>query len=81
MMRKKFQVNRTKIKGGCQSETKPAQQHSCIDLTLEIRDGLKFIIFQNNISFNEWVEYQFSILKLLLVSLTRMYNLFRKSHV
>ena len=33
-MHKKFQVNRTKIKGGCQSETKAAQQHSCIDLTL-----------------------------------------------
>ena len=33
-MYKKFQVNRTKIKGGCQSETKAAQQHSCIDLTL-----------------------------------------------
>ena len=31
---KKFQVNRTKIKGGCQSETKAAQQHSCIDFTL-----------------------------------------------
>ena len=33
-MHKKFEVNRTKIKGGCQSETKAAQQHSCIDLTL-----------------------------------------------
>ena len=31
---KKFEVNRTKIKGGCQSETKAAQQNSCIDLTL-----------------------------------------------
>ena len=34
-MHKKFQVNQTKTKGGCQSETKAAQQHSCIDLTLE----------------------------------------------
>ena len=32
-MLKKF---RTKIKGGCQSETKAAHQHSCIDLTLEL---------------------------------------------
>ena len=31
----KFQVNRTKIKGDCQSETKASQQHSCNDLTLE----------------------------------------------
>ena len=35
-MHKKFQVNQTKIKGGCQLETKPAQQHSCIDFTLII---------------------------------------------
>ena len=35
-MHKKFQVNWTKIKGGCQSETKAAQQHSCIDLTLVV---------------------------------------------
>ena len=33
-MHKKFQVNRTKIKGGCQSETKAAHCYSCTDLTL-----------------------------------------------
>ena len=33
-MHKEFQVNRTQIKGGCQSETKAAQQHSYIDFTL-----------------------------------------------
>ena len=33
-MHKKFQINRTKIMGGCQLETKAAHQHSCIDLTL-----------------------------------------------
>ena len=33
-MHKKFQTNRTRIKGGCQSETKAAHQHSCIDLIL-----------------------------------------------
>ena len=33
---KKFQVNRTKIKGGCQSETKAAHCYSCTDLTLEL---------------------------------------------
>ena len=33
-MYKKFQVNRTKIKGGCQSETKAAHCFSCTDLTL-----------------------------------------------
>ena len=33
-MHKKFQVNRPKIKGGCQSEKEAAQQHSYIDLTL-----------------------------------------------
>ena len=31
---KKFQVNRTKIKGGCQSDTKSAPQESWSDLTL-----------------------------------------------
>ena len=31
---KKLQVNRTKIKGGCQWETKAAHQNSCIDFTL-----------------------------------------------
>ena len=35
-MHKKFQVNRTKIKGGCQSETKAAHCYSCTDLTLAI---------------------------------------------
>ena len=35
----KFEVNHTKIKGGCQSWTKAAHQHSCIDLTLVFIDG------------------------------------------
>ena len=39
-LHKKFQVNRTKIKGGCQSETKAAQTNSCIELTL-IKTELK----------------------------------------
>ena len=33
-MHKKFEVNRTKIKGGCQSYTKAAPQQSWSDLTL-----------------------------------------------
>ena len=33
-MHKKFQVNQTKIKGGCQSETIAAHCFSCTDLTL-----------------------------------------------
>ena len=36
-MQKKFQVNQTKIKGGCQSETKAAHCFSCTDLTLGFR--------------------------------------------
>ena len=35
-MYKKFQVNQTKIKGGCQSETKAAHYYSCTDLTLNV---------------------------------------------
>ena len=31
---KKFQLNRTKIKGGCQLETKAAHYYFCTDLTL-----------------------------------------------
>ena len=34
-MYKKFQANRTKIKGGCQSETKAAHCYSSTDLTLK----------------------------------------------
>ena len=46
-MHKKFQVNRTKIKGGCQSETKAAHKHSCIDLTLIFsKAGKLFVILQ-----------------------------------
>jgi len=33
-MYKKFQVNRTNIKGVCQSETEAANCYSCTDLTL-----------------------------------------------
>ena len=33
-MHKKFEVNQTKIKGGCQSYTKAAPQQSYSDLTL-----------------------------------------------
>ena len=33
-MRKKFEANQTKIKGGCQSYTKAAPQQSYNDLTL-----------------------------------------------
>ena len=43
-MQKKFQVNRTEIKGGCQSETKAAKQHSCIYLTLGISIVQLFLI-------------------------------------
>ena len=41
-MYKKFQVNRTKIKGGCQSETKAAHCYSCTDLTLVIFINLPY---------------------------------------
>ena len=34
-MHKKFEVNWTKIKGGCQSYRKAAPQESWIDLTLD----------------------------------------------
>ena len=45
-MYKKFQVNRTKIKGECQSETKAAYCYSCTDLTL-----VRALSRQSNIDF------------------------------
>ena len=33
-MQNEFEINRTKIKGGCQLETKAVHCYSCIDLTL-----------------------------------------------
>ena len=35
-MHKKFEVNQTKIKGGCQLDTKDAPQESWSDLTLKL---------------------------------------------
>ena len=49
-MHKKFQVNLTKIKGGCQSETKAAHCFSCTDLTL-----VYYLIFSENIN-AKWPE-------------------------
>ena len=48
-MRKKFETNRTKIKGGCQSWTKAAHQHSWIDLTLGTQHipNFDFLVFHD----------------------------------
>ena len=46
-MHKKFEVNRTKIKGGCQSYTKAAPKESWNNLTLDtskIKIGMKYTI-------------------------------------
>ena len=72
-MHKKFQVNRTKIKGGCQSETKAAHQHSCIDLTLV---PIKFII--NSDVHNGYLCSTFSSIVISCYSQnSRHYTLFR----
>ena len=48
-MEKKFEVNRTKIKGACQSYTKAAPRESWRDLTMAISLETNFDFF-----FHEW---------------------------
>ena len=50
-MHKKFQANRTKIKGGCQSETKAAHCYSYTDLTLVFLVYNRFIPLSCNIPY------------------------------
>ena len=80
---KKFQVNRKKIKGGCQSETKAAHCYSCTDLTLGIKSFLTFIkwhhIFMELLSFESTYIWKFSKI-IREVSIVDKRSYYWKSH-